>query len=99
MFSNKKIITIYDTTDKLNPLLNDIIDKYPKNVCLIFCSNILEKKSKLRKLFETNNDIICIPCYLDEDRDLGVIAKTELKKNGINFRIFEIVLIYKYHRL
>ena len=48
LFSNKKIITINNTTDKMLKQIEKIIDKDPKNILLIIFSQILEKKSKLR---------------------------------------------------
>jgi len=50
---------------------------------LIIFANVLEKKSKLRNFFETNLKTLCIPCYLDNDKDLEIIAKAEFKKNNI----------------
>ena len=83
LFSNKKIITIYEATDKIIKKISDIYDKYPENVFLIIFSEILEKRSKLRNFFEANKKAICIPCYLDSEKDLEVIAQLELKKNNI----------------
>ena len=83
LFGNKKIITIYETTDKIIKKISDIYDKYPDNVFLIIFSEILEKKSKLRNFFETNKKTICIPCYLDSEKDMGIIAQSELKKKNI----------------
>ncbi len=83
LFGNKKIITVFDTTDKLIKKLNDIYEKYPENVFLIIFSTILEKKSKLRIFFESEKKAICIPCYLDNERDLESIAQLELKKSNI----------------
>ena len=83
LFSNKKIITIYDSTDKIIKKIEDIYEKYPENVFFIFFSDILEKKSKLRNFFEINKKTICIPCYLDNERDLTNIAQLEFKKNNI----------------
>jgi len=83
LFGNKKIITIFDATDKLIKKINDIYDKYPENVFLVIFSGILEKKSKLRVFFESEKKTICIPCYLDSERDLQHIAQLELKKNNI----------------
>ena len=51
-----------------------------ENVFLIIFSEILEKKSKLRNFFEKNKKTICIPCYLDSEKDLEIIAQSELKK-------------------
>ena len=83
LFSQKKIITIYEATDKIAKKINDVYNKYPKDVFLIFCSDILEKKSKLRAFFEKNKKTICVPCYLDNEKDLKIIAQSELKKNNI----------------
>ena len=83
LFSNKKIITIYGATDKIIQKINDIYNKYPENVFLIIFSEILEKKSKLRNFFEENEKTICVPCYLDNEKDLKIIAQFEFKKNNI----------------
>ena len=45
LFSDKKIITIYQATDKIIKKISEIYDKYPKNVFLIIFSQILEKRS------------------------------------------------------
>ena len=83
LFSQKKIIIIHETTDKIVKKINDAYDKYPKDVFLIFFSSVLEKKSKLRDFFEKSKKSICVPCYLDSEKDLETIARLELKKNNI----------------
>ena len=84
LFSNKKIITINNGTEKLFKHVSYVLDNYPENIYLIIFSDILEKKSKLRNLFEKSEKAYCIPCYLDSDKDLGLIAFNELKKNSIS---------------
>ena len=84
LFSTKKIITIYEATDKIFKKICDVYDKYPENVSLIIFSEILEKKSKLRNFFEKGKKTICIPCYLDSEKDLANITQIELKKNNIS---------------
>ena len=83
LFGNKKIITIYESTDKIIEKINDVYKKYSEKIYLIFFSEILEKKSKLRNFFEKNKKTICIPCYLDNEKDLEIIALLELKKSNI----------------
>ena len=83
LFSSKKIITIYAATDKIIKKISDIYNKYPEEVFLIIFSEILEKRSKLRNFFEKKDKTICVPCYLDSEKDLEIIAKSELKKNNI----------------
>tara|TARA_Y100001960_G_C14754485_1_gene870453 strand:+ start:863 stop:1876 length:1014 start_codon:yes stop_codon:yes gene_type:complete len=83
LFNNKKIIIIYEATDKIFKKINDVYEKYPENITIIIFSEILEKKSRLRLFFETNDKTVCIPCYLDSVKDLEIIAKLELKKNNV----------------
>ena len=83
LFGNKKVITIYESTDKIIEKINEVYKKYSEKIYLIFFSEILEKKSKLRNFFEKNKKTICIPCYLDNEKDLEIIALLELKKNNI----------------
>ncbi len=83
LFGETKIITIFEATDKITKTVNNIYDKYPENVFLIFFSEILDKKSKLRMFFETQEKTICIPNYLDSEKDLEIIALSEFKKNNI----------------
>ena len=83
LFSNKKILTIFEATDKIIKKINNVSDKYAKNVFLIVFSEILGKKSKLRNFFETDKKTICIPCYLDSEKDLEIIARSEFRKNNI----------------
>ena len=84
LFSNKKIITIFDATDKIIKKIDNIYDECDENVFLIIFSGILDKKSKLRNAFETNKKTFCIPCYLDSQKDLEIIAQSEFTKNNIS---------------
>ena len=83
LFSTTKIITIYEGTDKIINIINDKFDKFPEDVFLIIFGGALEKKSKLRNFFEKEKKTICIPCYLDNEKDLEIITRFELKKNNI----------------
>ena len=83
LFNSKKIITIKDGSERLTKIIEDIFEKKTESVLLIIYSTILEKKSKLRNLFEKNNNAICVPCYLDSTKDLENIALNEFKKNNI----------------
>ena len=83
LFSQKKIITIYEASDKIIKKINDFYDELPQDVFLLFLSGVLEKKSKLRTFFEKEKKTICVPCYLDSEKDLITIAQLELKKSNI----------------
>ena len=83
LFSNEKIMIIKDAKDKIIKSIKEVLDKCPNNVKIIFISDILEKKSILRNLFETNIKTITVPCYPDSEKDLEIIANIEFKKNKI----------------
>jgi len=83
LFNEKKIIVIYETSDKIFKNITEAYEKYSEDVYLIFFSDLLEKKSKLRNFFEVDKKSICIPCYPDNEKDLSIIAQLELKKNNI----------------
>ena len=93
LFGSTKIITINNGTDKILQKIDDIIEKYPENVFLIIFADLLEKKSKLRNFFEKNTKTLCIPCYLDNNKDLEIIAKNEFKKNNITLSTESINLL------
>ena len=84
LFSQQKIITIYETTDKIIDIVKETYKKYSEDIYLIFFSNALDKKSKIRNFFEKENKLTCVACYLDNEKDLATITQLELKKNNIN---------------
>ena len=85
LFEDKKIFIVKRATDKLVKILNDILEKKLSNFLLILDANILEKKSKLRSLFEKDKRLICIPFYNDNVAQLSQITNNFFKK--INFPI------------
>ena len=62
LFGEKKIIMIFEGTDKIIKKNSDIYIKSPQDVFFIILSNVLEKKSKLRSFFEKDSKTVCIPC-------------------------------------
>ena len=52
LFEDDKIIIINRASDKIYTIIEEIIERKIKNVKIIINSDILEKKSKLRALFE-----------------------------------------------
>ena len=66
LFGNKKVITIYESTDKIIEKINDVYKKYSEKIYLIFFSEILEKKSKQisNVLKHVENSIIVKNIYI-----------------------------------
>ena len=67
-FENEKLILVNRATDKIKELVEEIIEKNVDGVILILNSNTLEKKSKLRSLFEKSKITVCVPFYEDNNQ-------------------------------
>jgi len=70
-FENEKLIIINRSTDKITSVIEEILEKNIDDLILILNSGSLEKKSKLRLLFEKNKKIICIAFYEDNNQTLS----------------------------
>ena len=72
-FDNEKLIIINRTTDKIRDVIEELLEKDPDDIQIILNSKNLEKKSSLRKIFEKEKSIICVPFYEDNNQTLNSI--------------------------
>ena len=93
LFESKKIINITRATDKIFKIISEIIEKKFEGLLIILDADNLEKKSKLRTLFEKDKQLICIPFYPDNDQTLSKIAFNFLKDKKISISSSNINLI------
>ena len=93
LFENNKIIIINRSTDKIYPVIQDLIERNITNIKIIINAGILETKSKLRSLFEKNKELICIPTYPDNNDTLIRLAASLFKKENISVSQQNINLI------
>ena len=84
LFDDKKIIIINRTTDKILKIIEDLLEKSLTDISLIINSDSLEKKSKLRSLFEKKKELICVPFYPDTPEFLSKYAQNFFKRNNIS---------------
>ena len=82
-FDNEKLIIISRASDKIKIIIEEIIDKKVEDIKFILSAGILEKKSKLRTLFEKNINTICIPFYADNNEILAKITIAFFKEKKI----------------
>tara|TARA_B100000700_G_C14995727_1_gene833679 strand:- start:794 stop:1771 length:978 start_codon:yes stop_codon:yes gene_type:complete len=83
LFEERKIIFINRITDKFFKLISDIISYSLKDVMVVLNSETLEKKSKIRQLFEKDKKLICVPFYEDDNKTLNILANNFFKKEKI----------------
>ena len=93
LFDEKKIFIVKRATDKFNKIVEILQEKKIEDIKLIIVSNNLEKKSKLRNLFEKEKIFICIPFYPDSEQTLFKIAFDFFKKKNISISTLNINLI------
>ena len=84
LFEVSKLIIVSRATDKVCLLINEILERGNLETKIIIKSFALEKKSKLRSLFEKEKSLICTPVYEDDARSLNLIINDFLRKNNFN---------------
>ena len=84
LFENEKLVIISRATEKLFAIINIILEGEFLETKIIIKSSNLEKKSKLRNLFEKEKRLICTPVYEDDSRSLNFIINNFLKEHKFN---------------
>ena len=82
-FDKEKLIIINRATDKIKETIEDLMEKNPEDIKLILNSKNLEKKSSLRKIFEKEKLIICVPFYEDNNQTLNSIISLFFRNKKI----------------
>ena len=83
-FDNEKLIIINRVTDKIRETIEDLLEKNPEDIKIILNSKNLEKKSSLRKIFEKDKSIICVPFYEDNNQTLNSIVSLFFRNKKIS---------------
>ena len=82
-FDNEKLIIINRATDKIKTIIEELIEKNPEDIQIILNSKNLEKKSTLRKFFEKEKSIVCVPFYEDNNQTLNSIISLFFRNKKI----------------
>ena len=83
LFDEDKLIIISRASDKIIGFIKEILERKIEKVKIIINSNNLDKKSKLRILFEKEKELICIPFYEDNEKSLNMIAQNFFRQKNI----------------
>ena len=93
LFEDSKLIIISRVTDKILPIIEEIIEKNINDVKILLRTVVLDKKSKLRNFFEKNSKTIIVPFYEDNNQTLYILAQNFFKEKKINISSENINLI------
>ena len=93
-FDNEKLIIINRVSDKIRVIIEELIEKKTEDIQFILNSKNLEKKSTLRKLFEKQKSIVCIPFYEDNNQTLNSIINLFFrnKKIPISQQLINVII-------
>ena len=92
LFSNKKLIIVHQASDKLTKDI-EILRNGKEDTKIVMISELLDKKSKLRYLFEKDKELSIIPCYNDNEYTLQRIVIEELKDfKNLTKEIIELII-------
>ena len=93
LFENEKIFIIKRVSDKIIKIIDQIDIKSIDNIVIIFDADNLEKKSKLRSLFEKSKTFICVAFYPDTNQTLSKFTYNFCSKKNISISQSNINLI------
>jgi DNA polymerase-3 subunit delta len=93
LFGGKRLFIISSASEKIFQFIENIIDKKVVDVKIILLAKQLEKKSKLRALFEKEKSLVCVPFYLDDIKTLNNLTASFFIKKGIKISQESINLI------
>ena len=83
LFEKEKIIFIYRPSDKISKIIEEILNRKISDAKIVLKAGILEKRSKLRNLFEKNKNLVTIPFYEDDIKNLSSFVYEFLNRNNI----------------
>jgi DNA polymerase-3 subunit delta len=93
LFNKKKLIFLQDASDKIYDEIAECLEKQNKDIKIYIFSEKLEKKSKLRNLFEKNKNLAIFPCYQDNERTLITYVNEELREfKGLTGEIVNLII-------
>ena len=94
-FENKKLIIINRVTDKILSIVEELIEKKIEDLIIILNANLLEKKSKVRILFEKSKEATCVAFYEDNSQTLSGIANNFFLLFQYIYKIYLFLFVAK----
>ena len=94
LFTKEKIIFVNQISEKIFAEIESLLDS-KEDMKIILIGDLLDKRSKLRNLFEKEKDLAVIPCYNDSDITLRRLIQNELREfKDLNSNTINMILTY-----
>lgn len=83
MMGGKRLIRIEDGGDKLTVLIKSYLEEPNDKTLIVIEADELGPRSSLRKLCESAKNAAAIPCYIEDERDLGRLIRETLQAESL----------------
>ena len=94
LFAEEKIIIINQANEKNLSEIENILNSEEK-IKIILIAELLDKRSKLRGIFEKKSNLAIIPCYKDNDITLRKLIQSELREfKNLNSNTENMIINY-----
>ena len=82
MMGGARLIRIEDASDKITSQIKDYLKNPSTQNLIILEAGELGPKSTLRQLCEKDKQAAALPCYIEDERDLGNLIRDSLRDGG-----------------
>ena len=93
LFETEKKILIKRASNKIFNIISEIDSEKLEDTIIIINAGVLEKKSKLRTIFEKEKEYVCVAFYPDNDQTLSRLAINYFKEKKISISYEHISFI------
>ncbi len=98
LFDENKLMIISRSSNKILDFIEEFLERNLSNIQVVINSENLDKKSRLRALFEKDKKLACIPFYEDNNQSLNIFAINFIKGKNIKISQETINLIVERAR-
>ena len=83
MMGGDRLIRIENASDKVTPLIKEYLESPNNNALIILEAGELSPRSSLRKLCESAPNAAAVPCYVEDERDLGRLIRETIQQASL----------------
>ncbi len=83
MMGGDRLIRVEDAADKLTPLIKEYLENPAAHALVVLEAGELGPKSSLRLLCEKAPNAAALPCYVEDERDLGRLIRETLQAEDL----------------
>ncbi|MBT5107351.1 MAG: DNA polymerase III subunit delta [Rhodospirillaceae bacterium] len=84
LMGGRRVVRIRDAADSQAAVFKMFFEDLPGDALVLAQGGDLSPRSALRKLFESEDAAIALPCYADDERSLDAVIQDTLKQDNVS---------------